>query len=285
MDIFAGANLNKQKFNALRSPNDRMLFLGEIGAEYLGHGSSRAAYIVSSKKALKLSLSPAGTAQNKQEYNFLKENQGPYFPKVYDCAPDYTWIEVELVRPITEGQFQSYFQLTPEAANKLANDVQHSGANSFHYYYGYKMDLVTKTFEALAESGADQSAIDELNETVEELEKTPENVCEFIDYCLDKDLILTEVFRVDNLGMNSSRELVILDLGLTQDIFSEFYATDKMSQKHPDGNFPSAVSAGNGLPENFIYEIPEDLSDFSSKDPKNVLPNMADLFLKKVREK
>lgn len=66
----------------------------------IGKGGSRLAYRLSSKKALKIATQSNGRGQNQTEVDILTSAHSKLLPKFYRAAPDCSWIEVELVRPI-----------------------------------------------------------------------------------------------------------------------------------------------------------------------------------------
>lgn len=98
MEKIGKKNINKLIFNKLRTPPEREAYLEDCGFDHIGEGSSRSVWIISSKKVIKLALNKAGVAQNAAEFE-IAQSGGDFFPKVYDKAPDDSWIEVELARP------------------------------------------------------------------------------------------------------------------------------------------------------------------------------------------
>jgi hypothetical protein len=67
-----------------------------------GIGGSRNTYVLSSKKAIKVAKNGRGLEGNKIEFENLKKYDSVWLPKVFNRANDYSWIEVEFVRPLND---------------------------------------------------------------------------------------------------------------------------------------------------------------------------------------
>ena len=86
--------------------------------EFLGAGSSRATFPLSSGKALKIANWDAvlkGIAQNKVEIKtYTKTKNKDFIAKIFDHDQDYQWIISELVKPINdETEFLSLLDIKP----------------------------------------------------------------------------------------------------------------------------------------------------------------------------
>jgi hypothetical protein len=99
--LIEAAGIDKKLFNSLYTVNDKIDYLIYHGFKLLGKGSGRTTWALSSKRALKVALNNAGKAQNQLEFELLSSNNSEYLPKVYDISKDASWIEVELVRQLT----------------------------------------------------------------------------------------------------------------------------------------------------------------------------------------
>lgn len=266
----AKQELNKQHFNAIRTLPGRLQYLGELDLPYVAAGTSRYVFVLNSesKKALKLAMNLAGVAQNRAEYELLTSAPGKYFPKFYDKAPDDSWIEVELVKPITSDQeLQSLLGINEEALKKLGIEIANK-FKDFQSFYNYKIKMFAKVYDSLIESNADNNFIDEVNESMAELKSYSDNfrLVDFINEILKSSVPLEEACRMVNLGKNAAGQIVVLDGGLTHEIFENFYRRD-FEVEEDDMADPF---------EDFVYPISSEslgpAKPFTSKDPRNVMP-------------
>lgn len=69
--------------------------------DVLGTGSSRSAYLLRSKRVLKIALNEKGLAQNEAELDvFTNPRSKPIVAKVYDADAHQRWLVSDLVRPV-----------------------------------------------------------------------------------------------------------------------------------------------------------------------------------------
>lgn len=94
---------NTAKLKSLKSPVQINKYMTSSGYKQLGCGSSRCAYVISSKWALKVAQNDKGYAQNEAEVDVVTNPKSkPIFAKIQDAAPDYSWLLSELVRPLKD---------------------------------------------------------------------------------------------------------------------------------------------------------------------------------------
>lgn len=84
--------------NNRRLSLERHKYLSKL--QKIGEGTTRSTYILSPKKAIKVADDIYGIEQNKIEYRILSSLSSDLLPKVYDRSDNYSWIIVELVRPL-----------------------------------------------------------------------------------------------------------------------------------------------------------------------------------------
>ena len=104
-----GFDLNQ--FKRLKTPEERSAYAKEHLTLKLGEGSSRDAWALSTGKVLKTIIPDEEMAfsidQCKNEYAAFEKYGAEYIPRVYDRAPDFTWLIVEPVRAFSMITFSS----------------------------------------------------------------------------------------------------------------------------------------------------------------------------------
>ena len=187
------------------------LGLTEIG---FGQGSSRVTYVLNSRKALKVQYNDFSN-QNETEYETLSELNSQILPKVYDKADDYSWIEVELVRPLKSIEefeqlsginYADYYLITSRARNlntlfeyiefKISQFEKNDPLAIFYLLGG---EYNEKDYENVKNRWVryrDNFFLKELNKLLQET-----------------TLRVNEFYNIENLGKNSDGQLVLLDLG------------------------------------------------------------------------
>jgi hypothetical protein len=76
----------------------------EKNLKHLSSGSSRIVFLTKKDTVIKLAKNDKGIAQNKAESNLKGESK--FVNKVLSHASDYSWIESQFLKKITEKQFQ-----------------------------------------------------------------------------------------------------------------------------------------------------------------------------------
>lgn len=106
----------EDKFNPtiLNSPNtpdpdskiDYVIDVARL--RYLNEGSSRAVFVIDSKRVLKIAKNEKGFAQNEMELKVFQDaSTAPVVTRILLNAPDFSWLVSEIVRPLTsEDEFQ-----------------------------------------------------------------------------------------------------------------------------------------------------------------------------------
>jgi hypothetical protein len=107
---------NLAEFKTLETPQERLGYCtGNL--EFLGKGSARAVFMLSSGKVLKIAidLRSGGKEQNYAETEFFAEPAvAPILTKIFDHDDGYMWIIAELVRPLVgESEFLKLLGLDP----------------------------------------------------------------------------------------------------------------------------------------------------------------------------
>ena len=142
-----------------------------------------------------------GIAQNEAEFDWYAQNYG-ILPNIYESADDKSWILVEYVLPAKAKDIQVCLGVD-------FNTFQRFVYTAYCYYSG-EMDCYNQL------SDEEFSEMCENNEWFESL----------YNYMADYQLPCGDLQRLANLGMvlrDGQPQIVILDSGLTQQIYDEYY--------------------------------------------------------------
>lgn len=103
-----GNKFDLKKFKSLEAIN-LMVRYADTFLEQLGKGSSRMAFLYSSKYALKIAINEKGLAQNEAEVDVATNPKSKLvIAKIYSADPEYKWVISDLVKPIkSEKEFES----------------------------------------------------------------------------------------------------------------------------------------------------------------------------------
>jgi len=100
-------SFNMQEFKKLQTL-DEMSKYADANLQKLGQGTSRAAYLLSNRYALKLAIPSAeakGIGQNKGEVSvYTNPKSKNIVSTIYDYDQDYRWLISELARPVKSPQ-------------------------------------------------------------------------------------------------------------------------------------------------------------------------------------
>jgi len=276
----ARRNIDKAHFNKLKSLHERFEWLKQNGFEQLGQGSSRAAFLVNQRKVLKLALNKAGLAQNRIEFEKLSGVNSPYHPKVFDKAPDDSWIEVELVKPFKNiEELAAYFNIGVSDLDRLisvAKTVPEGGTIKV------KLESNIKDME----EGPPISGFKTYLETYKKLLHNPK-LLDVAQHIMNIDLVIDDFANYEHFGLAGDGRLVITDAGFTPEVSSNFYrptggATEDFPTWEKDVDWITPERASKDRPMRpFFYGFKPEIKDefgnvmsprpHKSRDPKNIL--------------
>lgn len=203
-------NFNMEEFKNIKSFVERVKYCNSR-LKYLGQGSSRRVYMVDNEKCLKLAKNRKGIAQNVEEINLGNDMYaGSCFAKVYDYDQDGLFVEMELARKAKESDFERlagipfdcYCDLIVRTAvNYLPRNCQSRNwvTSSMEDTYNYVMDNIDD-FEFI-------------NQVIEYMSNFQVKA-------------YGDLQRISSYGVvkrNGQEELVIVDFGLTEDVFNNYY--------------------------------------------------------------
>jgi len=103
-DLQLAKNISWNEFKQIESLDDCNKYAKER-LQFIGQGSSRNSYVLTSKKVLKIARDEDSIQQNKKEViTNHDEDLNRFFTKVFDNSPDCKWIVSELVNPVKNMQ-------------------------------------------------------------------------------------------------------------------------------------------------------------------------------------
>lgn len=203
-------SFNIEEFKSIRSFADRVKYC-ENRLKKLGAGTSRRVYQIDNEKCLKLAKNRKGIAQNIEEINLGNDiYAGSCFTKVYDYDQNGLFVEMELARRAKESDFKRLVGvpfdvycdiIVRTAANYLPNNNQ-------------SRNWINKSMEDSYEYVMDN--IDDF-----------EFINEVIEYMANFQVkAYGDLQRLSSYGVvirNGQEKMVIVDFGLTEDVFNTYY--------------------------------------------------------------
>lgn len=198
----------------------------------LGCGTARCAFILTPKTTLKLAGGEAhmrssnsrvkvdgikkGIAQNREEARLSDRGAIKHIiAKVLQTAPDHSWIVSELVRPITRKDTESQYGLKINWFENVLNDIGEYEDDIIGYIAKIKED---KYIFSKSPTEEQLQRLARLLEGVVELEKA--------------GLAFGDVADFTHWGKTPDGRIVLLDYGLSHDVWKNFYDVDEAKNKH-----------------------------------------------------
>jgi hypothetical protein len=167
----------------------------------ISSGSARIVYLVDDTMVLKLAKNKKGLAQCATEIQWGQDNYfGEILARTIMYHPDDLWVEMELARKVKKSDFQRLEDINFDEFGKyLKNfELENNGKKPF---YG-----ITDAHKEI------------LNEN-----QFTQSICEFM---LNTDSPAGDLMRLNSYGLvtrNGEEIIVIIDFGLTNDIYNEYY--------------------------------------------------------------
>ena len=200
MDEEYPATFDMEHFRGLRTFADRKRYCDEH-LKKISSGSARIVYLIDNEKVLKLAKNPKGVAQCSTE---IQWGQDHYFEEILAHTlmyhPDDLWVEMELARKVKKSDFQRLEGINfDEFGRYLKNfEFENNGKRAFY--------------------GIDPQQKEILNEN-----SFTQTICEFMS---NTSSPAGDLMRMNSYGLvhrNGEEIIVIIDFGLTNDIYDEYY--------------------------------------------------------------
>lgn len=190
---------------------------------YMGEGSSRVVYALSTGKVLKISRDERGLAQTEAEVSvWTNPSTKEVAAQVFDFDPDFNWSVMEIART-----FKSSWRYNASLEHELG--IPNAYGATFTI-----ADIVNELLSDRSDGIATETIKDKLAELPrgqeivlrKRLEKYLENPHPFVDKIADlvhnNDLDTGDLVS-DHFGKTADGRIVLIDYGLTDDVAEEFY--------------------------------------------------------------
>jgi len=197
---------SKNKFVAMKNAAD------EFGLKHLGSGSSRIVYELDKFRVVKMAMNTAGLEQNKLEV-FMGNDPtiDIVLARVLDYSNDgYSWVVIEKVEPLSD--------LDERRAEELAG-VKWSQVRSLFGLQSsseHESTAPASRVQGSMSGGVKDSNVclkgDDFLEAVKKLSKKY------------RGLLPGDLVKVSSWGINSEGCLVLLDYGITEKNYSQYYS-------------------------------------------------------------
>jgi len=191
---------------------------------YMGRGSSRVVYALSTGKVLKISRDERGLAQTEAEVSvWTNPSTKEVAAQVFDFDPDFNWSVMEIARTFKY----------PDSSYKDSLEQELGIPTAYGVYFEIR-DIVNELLSDRSDGIATETIKDKLAELPrgqeivlrKRLEKYLENPHPFVNKIADlvhnNDLNTGDLVS-DHFGKTADGRIVLIDYGLTDDVAQEFY--------------------------------------------------------------
>jgi len=196
----------------------------KYGLPYMGRGSSRVVYALSTGKVLKISRDERGLAQTEAEVSvWTNPSTKEVAAQVFDFDPDFNWSVMEIARTFKDPYRNYKASLEQELGIPTAYGVKFTIAEIVNELLSDRSDgIATEAIQdKLAELPRGQEIV-----LRKRLEKYLENPHPFVDKIADlvhnNDLNTGDIAS-DHFGKTADGRIVLIDYGLTENVAEEFY--------------------------------------------------------------
>ena len=195
-------------FKSLKTFKERIEYC-EANLKKIGSGSSRIVYQVDNNKVLKLAKNKKGIAQNETE---IDRGSGNYFSsilaQVFDSHPDGLWVEMEKAIPINKYEFRRLTEFKIEDVGAYLINFQDENNGKKTRFHQQK------------------PLVDRLD--------NDEFIQQLREFVAGTDALAGDLGQASSYGVvrrNGSDELVLIDFGITTNIYQDFY-TESLENKN-----------------------------------------------------
>jgi hypothetical protein len=232
---FGGRRFDLKDFRSL--PNESIMQAYAMNyLEPLGQGSSRIAFVLSSKKVLKIARNEKGIAQNKAEVEVYAEpTSADVAARIYDADKEGKWVISDLVKPITSTNefksltgvdWQEFVQDLTASVSTFARKNKMSLPSGAHEF--------TKKVYDMAERGSNKLKLGNSSSTAKH--SAPGEAEKGSNKLMSADLTV-----LDHWGKTPDGRAVILDYGYTEDVAATHYPkTPAVDAKKTGASSPTA---------------------------------------------
>lgn len=227
-------------------------------------GSSRAVYILNTKRVLKYAWNEKGLGQNRAEatiYERFKDTN--IFPKIYTHGKDYSYLVSELVRPLkntrefaekTGCDWNTYQTILAAANEKLFTSME-----TYHEWARKHIKKAMLELRREVEKGkiTDEDKERAYTKLIRSLKaaaavksgKTSHSLVQFLLTSLEAELLADDLGNPSHFGITPEHDLVILDYGYTTDVWEQHYQDGPHVDPLDQQKFDDDEQWGNMSPE------------------------------------
>lgn len=198
-------DFNLDKFKEINSYAGKIKYAKQYLGKPLGAGSSRIVFKVDDTKVLKLAKNKKGLAQNSAETNWVNFSYD-ILAKIFDFDNEDLWVEMELARKAKPSDFKRLlgFNIEDLVTYLTIKYHEHEG-KKYPYHLDPNAEFIVKKLDD----------IDFINDLVE-----------FMHY---SESPVGDLGRLSSWGVvnrNGKEVLVLVDYGLTEDIYKCYYCVN-----------------------------------------------------------
>jgi hypothetical protein len=198
-------NFDVEEFKELRSFKDRLQYCNSR-LKKLGAGTGRIAYQIDDGTVLKLAKNAKGVAQNEAEDDsYVQNSYSDIVPKIHDNDNEHLWIISDLAKRISKQRFKALTGIEFELFGKYIVDrgKEYRGGKSV-------IDFPQEIHDMMYEN---------------------EFVHEVMDMLQSTSIVSGDFERISSFGEIDGR-IVIVDLGLTSDVYDTHYTSKPKEMKY-----------------------------------------------------
>lgn len=205
---------NMDVFKRLKIGYPALKYLRRCNLPELGKGSSRKAFALSTSKVLKVALPgpierQKGLAQNKAEVDVWTDPKTKdAVAKIFDFDKKYNWLVMELARPYSEDDYA------------LEEELGIPFPSHITVYNVISIMAGKETIEDIVEPFQDDGNEEMVHSLTEYLKNPPKFIKSLAELVKDTDI---GDLRPQNFGKTVDGRIVIIDYGLTREVYDEHY--------------------------------------------------------------
>lgn len=205
LDEAIGFGFSLGYLKTLNSFKKKLEYCKEYLGFPIGRGSSRICFQLDDERILKFAYNKKGIAQNEEEFRLCNDSFATITPNVFHELSDtenFTFIVSEYVLPAKESDFDAICGVDFTTFTHVIKTVES--------WYNPRVRSRYLT-----------------DEDVEQLCNDSDDIREFVDYISNYQPVTGDMMRISNYGIvsrNNQACIVLLDSGLTQEIYNNFYA-------------------------------------------------------------
>jgi hypothetical protein len=245
------------EFEKRQYPEDIGIAIRELvgkqyGLPFLGQGSSRAVYALSTGKVLKIAINDKGMAQNEAERIVWQNPSTRYIgAKVFESDPDNHWSVMEIAKIYENGtQLKLDLGIPRELAELWGYDIT-SAAFDLTKLYDLDRSIEEVIEVRFRRDPENKKAIEDLRKFLEDPPKSMLALVDLIHNAPTDQALQPGDIVPDHFGRTADGRPVLIDYGFTTGVAEEYYWS---SSEDGYGSPPPSSIAGRDEEED-IYGV------------------------------